>query len=67
MFRERIVSTTEAVGDNDTPFIDFTICPAYDAAYKDDVLNAYGTNKDQYRKKGVNNNTKGKDLRAIFK
>ena len=58
------------MGDIDAPFIDLTICPAYLSAYKDDVLNAYGMDKKEYRKKGVyspSNNTQGTDLRAIFK
>ena len=35
------------------PFIDFTVCPAYESAYKEDVLKYYGLTKSDYRSKGV--------------
>ena len=69
MVRERVQSTADSAGDIDTPFIDLTICPAYDAAYKDDVLQHYGMDKNEYRNEGVyfpRNNAKDMDLRVIF-
>ena len=70
MVRERIQSTADAVGDINTPFVDLTICPTYTAAYKDDVLKAYGIKKKEYRHKAVyspSKNSRDMDLRAIFK
>ena len=67
--RESVHSTSAAVGDINTPFIDLTICPTYYSAYKDDVLKVYGIDKKAYQRKGVyspSNNNKDTDLRAIF-
>ena len=71
MIRERSLFTTDAVGDVDTPFIELTVCPAYDVAYKDEIIKTYGMDKSKYRKRGVYfNEDKAqnvKDLHSIFK
>ena len=70
VIRERSQSTADAAGDVNTPFIDLTICPAYDSAYKDYVLEAHGIDKEKYRTKGIYsptiNNRTNTDLRDIF-
>ena len=53
MIRESSMSTKDSSEDTDTPFIDLTICPAYDVAYKDDMVEHYGLNKKHYRAHGV--------------
>lgn len=63
------MSFTEASEDTDSPFIELTICPSYESAYREEVLNAYGMDKEKYRGKGVyspSNNSKGMELRSIF-
>ena len=67
--REQLLSTAKAVGDSDTPFLDLVICPSYGAAYKDDMLNHYGINKQKYRTKGhftPNNKSENIDPRKVF-
>ena len=69
MIREHSMSTKDSSGDTDTPFIDLTICPAYDVAYKDDMVEHYGLNKKQYRAHGVYFNktyNPSKDARLVF-
>ena len=38
------------IRSKDITFIAFTVCPSYHDAYKDKVLELYGTNKDAYKK-----------------
>ena len=67
--REHVLSTAEASGDKDTPFIDLIVCPSYAAAYKDEVLETHGMNKGKYRSKGyytAQNHSDGENLRSIF-
>ena len=67
--RERVKSTADAAGDTSTPFVDLTICPAYESSYKEDVLRQYGMDKDKYRREGVyipQNYTPDMDLRNLF-
>ena len=52
MIRERIQPTERSDEDNDTPFIGLTVCPAYNSAYKEDVLEEYGLTKKEYRNSG---------------
>ena len=52
MIREKIQPTERSDEDNDTPFIGLTVCPAYNSAYKEDVLKQYGMNKKDYRQNG---------------
>ena len=68
--RERVQATAESAGDIDTPFVELTICPTYDAGYKGDTLNAYGMDKEEYRYKAIyspGNNTHDIDLVSIYK
>ena len=63
------MSTAEASGDEDTPFIDLIVCPSYAAAYKDGVLETHGMDKGKYRSKGYytsQNHSDGENLRRIF-
>ena len=67
--RERVKSTADAAGDKSTPFVDLTICPAYESSYKEDVLRQYGMEKRKYVREGVyipQNYTPEVDLRKIF-
>ena len=53
MVRERVISTKEAMEDVDAEFIDLTICPDYHYAYKEEVLQSYGLNKEKYREQAM--------------
>ena len=67
--REHVLSTAEASGDKDTPFIDLIVCPSYAAAYKDEVLETHGMDKGKYRSKGyftAQNHSHGANLSIIF-
>ena len=69
MIREHSMSTQDSSEDTDTPFIDLTICPAYDVAYKEDLVEHYGLNKKQYRAHGVYFNktyNQSNDVRSVF-
>ena len=50
---EHVKYTTDTMENANVPFIDFTVCPAYESAYKEDVLKYYGLTKSDYRSKGV--------------
>ena len=50
---ETVKYTTDTEDNVAVPFIDFTVCPAYESAYKEDVLQYYGLKKDDYRKNGI--------------
>ena len=67
--REHVHPTSQSVVDNDIPFLELTICPEYEYAYKEDLLNSYGMNKRKYRSGtffSLRNQATGQDLRAIF-
>ena len=69
MIRERSVPTRNTSEHTNAPFIDFTICPSYEAAYKNGALQYYGIKKSDYRYRGVyfNNNVDSYNKpRAIF-
>ena len=69
IIREHVLSTAEASGDEDTPFIDLIVCPSYAAAYKDKVLEKHGMDKGKYRSKGYYTSQNYSDegnLRKIF-
>ena len=50
---ETVKYTTDTYDNVDVPFIDFTVCPAYESAYKENVLQYYGLTTDDYRKNGI--------------
>ena len=69
MIRERILNTNEIPAVEDVEFIELSVCPEYNTAYNETIFENYGTNKENYRKKGQYFNKQGKesyDLRAIF-
>ena len=70
MVREQVRSTSSGSNDSNLPFIDFIVCPHYDAAYKDNVMEFYGLNKNSYRRKGdympTKNFNSSSGLRNIF-
>ena len=53
MIIERELDTKQVGVDNDLQFVDLTICPGYQAAYKNKIFNEYGLDKENYRRKGV--------------
>ena len=61
--------TTDTENNDGKPFIDFTVCPAYESSYKKEILEYYGLQKSAYRDKGilypVKNGT-NTDPRAMF-
>ena len=59
MIREHSMSTRNADADSSTPFIDLTVCPSYDFAYKTNVLKYFGLNKTAYRSHGTYINNDG--------
>ena len=66
---EYVKYTSETNDNLEMPFIDFTICPAYESAYKDDRLKHYGLEKHQYRDKGMfypKTNGSNLDARSVF-
>ena len=70
MVREQVRSTSVGANDTNLPFIDFIVCPHYDVAYKDDAMETYGLEKNEYRRRGAymptkNHNT-SKNLHTIF-
>ena len=67
--REHEHPTSKSVGDNDIPFLDVTICPRYESAYKEDVLESYGINLRNYRSGesfSPRSNATEQGLRALF-
>ena len=50
---EHVKYTTDTMENPSVPFIEFTVCPAYESAYKGNVLNQYGLTKSEYRNKGM--------------
>ena len=67
--RERIKFIADTVGDVSIPFVDLTICPAYEASYRNDILHEYGMNKRKYSREGAyipRNYTPRVNLRDIF-
>ena len=52
------------------PFVDLTVCPAYDFAFKNDPMVKYGLEHSKYRSKGhftpSKNPYKELDLRKVF-
>ena len=51
------------------PFIDFTVCPAYESAYKEDVLKYYNLTIRDYRSQGIfypRKNGNNVDRRSMF-
>ena len=70
MTREQIRSTSDGETDKNLPFIDFIVCPHYDVAYKTDMIEMYGLNKNNYRRNGIYVPTKNynysKGLRTVF-
>ena len=70
MVREQVRATSEGAEDSSLPFIDFIVCPHYDVAYKTEKIEAYGLNKNDYRRNGVYVPTKNynvsKSLRTVF-
>ena len=50
---EHVKYTTDTMENANVPFIDFTICPAYESAYKENVLKYYGLTKSDYRHNGM--------------
>ena len=66
---ESVKHTTDTENMDNVPFIDFTVCPAYESAYKEDVLQAHGLNINEYRSKGAfypRNNYTAIDARTLF-
>ena len=66
---ESVKHTRDTENTDSVPFIDFTVCPAYESAYKEDVLQVYGLNRDEYRGKGVFHSKKDDtaiDARTLF-
>ena len=70
MTREQIRSTSDGETDPNLPFIDFIVCPHYDVAYKTDMIEMYGLDKNNYRRNGVyvptKNYNSSKGLRTVF-
>lgn len=67
--REHIISTADVVEDINTQFLELTICPAYEHAYKDAFLKNYGMDKKALRSGGSyapTNYREGMDLRKVF-
>lgn len=69
--REQIRSSSDGAFDDNLPFIDFIICPAYQYAYKDDLLKKYGLDVGKYRNDGhfspTTNQSTSLDLESVFK
>ena len=42
---EHVMYTTDTEKNIGKPFIDFTVCPAYESSYKEDILEYYGLEK----------------------
>ena len=70
MTREQVRSTSDGEKDPNLPFIDFIVCPHYDVAYKTDMIEMYGLDKNNYRRNGVyvptKNYNSSKGLRTVF-
>lgn len=56
--------------DGSLPFVDLTVCPSFDFAFKKDVMNRYGLDSTKYRKEGEytpeNNDYSNMDLHKTF-
>ena len=46
------VKSTTVLSDEDTPFIDLVVCPAFESAYKKDVIEYYGMDRYKYVNEG---------------
>ena len=69
MIRERVFNTKEIPAVENLEFIGLTVCPEYNAAYKEELFRDYGLDKERYRRKGEYFNKSGNqfhDLRFIF-
>ena len=69
MVRERILSTKQIPEVEDVEFIELSVCPEYNTAYKEKLLEDYGINKENYLRQGKYINKQGNqsyDSRSIF-
>ena len=67
--REHEHPTSQSIGDHSTPFIDLTICPDYESAYKDANLKKHGMSRSKYRSGesfSASDNVTEQDLRSLF-
>ena len=69
MIKEKIRKTSEGADDANFPFLDLVVCPAYDGAYKSEMLQKYGLDHETYWQEGrfnpsVKNNLEF-DLREV--
>ena len=68
--REQIRPSSDGAFDDTLPFLDFVICPAYQFAYKHDVLQDYGLDKVKFRNDGHfvprTNKSTGLDPKKFF-
>ena len=53
MIREKLLPTTDTANNLAVPFVDMTICPDYNVAYKKVALQTLGLDKHMYSFKGV--------------
>ena len=52
MIKEKIRLTSEGADDPSLPFLDLVVCPAYEVAYKHDMLKKYGLDRESYWQDG---------------
>ena len=66
---EYVKYTSDTEDNLSVPFIDFTVCPSYESAYKDGILKEYGLEKDEYRNEGMfypTTNVNNSNPRSLF-
>ena len=68
--REQIRSTNHVSEKGNLPFVELTVCPSYDFAFKEHMMTRYGLDSNKYRSEGKytpdNNYYRDVDLREIF-
>ena len=69
--KEHVHSTSDGLNTEiPIPFLEFTICPTFQSAYNEEVMNNYDMDREDYRWGGVyspsNNKTSHKGLNEIF-
>ena len=69
MVREKVLNTKEIPAVGSLEFIDLSVCPEYNSAYKEKLFRDYGLDKENYRRKAEYFNKSRHqfhDLKSIF-